>query len=246
MLKWAAYAVIFGFFIGANNAAHIAGFLAGGALGWFAKPGWPKDPLGKQISLGLEMGCIAVASLGLLLVMVPPKRADQWVAGEPEAVVASSRSALEPVATAPGGVGLETVAYWAVVSPICDDWNHGRRGVAIGHYRDAFDIEPGTVDVQPLLTTQCGEDLPEQRRDCELYWSQGLGAALGGEAAHLSASESTRAGAMWDKLCAAVGVPDPASADDDSARADASDDDSAQAVSWEDLFGGEDDDSAVE
>ena len=33
MLKWAAYTVLFGFFIGADNAAHAAGFVSGGVIG---------------------------------------------------------------------------------------------------------------------------------------------------------------------------------------------------------------------
>ena len=38
MLKWGAYTVVFGFFLGADNAAHMAGFLFGGLLGFFALP----------------------------------------------------------------------------------------------------------------------------------------------------------------------------------------------------------------
>lgn len=219
MLKWAAYAVIFGFFIGANNAAHIAGFLAGGALGWFTKPGWPQDPTGKQIALGLEMGCIAVAALGLLLVMVPPRRAEQWLAVEAEDT-GSSPGALESVTTTPGGFDDESIAYYRTVTPICAEWIQGHRGVSIGRYRAAFDIEPGSVEAQPLLKTLCEQTLPAQKRDCEAYWEHGLGRVLGAEAGRLSPSQTTVAEGQWDDLCAAIGVPDPATvsvADDDSA-----------------------------
>ncbi len=235
MLKWAAYAVIFGFFIGANNAAHIAGFVAGGALGWFVKPGWPKDPVGQQVAMGLELGCIAVAALGLLLVMVPPKRAGQWVRSEPEAGIEQSLAA--PALGDPTlGLDRGTVAYYRTVAPICADWVEGRRGSAIGRYRKALDLEPGTVDVQPLLTTLCEQTLPAQRRDCEAYWEHGLGRVVGGDAGHLSPSQRSKSEALWDDLCVAVGVPDPAAAP-------AADDDSAEQVTWEDLFG--DDDSAA-
>lgn len=33
MLKWCGYVVVFGFFIGADNTAHLGGFVAGGAIG---------------------------------------------------------------------------------------------------------------------------------------------------------------------------------------------------------------------
>jgi rhomboid protease GluP len=34
LIKWAIYALIFGFLIGANNAAHVGGMLGGLALGF--------------------------------------------------------------------------------------------------------------------------------------------------------------------------------------------------------------------
>jgi membrane associated rhomboid family serine protease len=40
MLKWLAYTMVFGFFIGADHAAHLGGFAAGGALGYVSNPRW--------------------------------------------------------------------------------------------------------------------------------------------------------------------------------------------------------------
>jgi len=57
MLKWFAYVVVFGFFIGADNRAHAVGFLAGAALG-LAVPakamvrGWPRR-------IGILLGGVA-------------------------------------------------------------------------------------------------------------------------------------------------------------------------------------------
>lgn len=38
LVRWALYSLIFGFVIGANNAAHIGGMLAGLGLGWIPEP----------------------------------------------------------------------------------------------------------------------------------------------------------------------------------------------------------------
>ena len=40
MLKWAAYCMVFGFMVGADNVAHAVGFLSGGALGWVFPQRW--------------------------------------------------------------------------------------------------------------------------------------------------------------------------------------------------------------
>jgi len=155
MLKWAVYIVIFGFFIRANNAAHIGGFLAGGALAWFVPAGWPKDPTGKQIALGLELGFGAVALLALALVLVPPQRSLQWAAApeEPPPMDAAAWSAAQH---GKGGVHAELDdPTLRVMVPICDDWRSGRRGPAIGAYRKAFGVEPGEVDVLLVLEKTC-------------------------------------------------------------------------------------------
>jgi membrane associated rhomboid family serine protease len=74
MLKWGAYTMVFGFFIGANNAAHASGFVAGVALGLATRParfrrpqaiGWP-DAL-----LGLLGVIAALGTAGLAL--FPPR-----------------------------------------------------------------------------------------------------------------------------------------------------------------------------
>jgi rhomboid protease GluP len=40
MVKWLIYTVFFGFMIGADNAAHIGGFVSGALFGYFYKPRW--------------------------------------------------------------------------------------------------------------------------------------------------------------------------------------------------------------
>jgi membrane associated rhomboid family serine protease len=44
MVNWAVYTVVFGWFIGAANWAHIGGFVAGALLGLFYKPKWERAP----------------------------------------------------------------------------------------------------------------------------------------------------------------------------------------------------------
>ena len=73
MLRWAAYTIIFGFGIGADNRAHLGGFLAGAAIGFAI----PRDVQARRA------GRIAINTLGALasiaiviaavLVMTPPR-----------------------------------------------------------------------------------------------------------------------------------------------------------------------------
>lgn len=59
MLKWCVYVLIFGFFIGADNVAHVVGFVAGGALGLVV----PTSTIKKSVNLPLD---VAQTSLGAL------------------------------------------------------------------------------------------------------------------------------------------------------------------------------------
>ncbi|HVZ81834.1 MAG TPA: rhomboid family intramembrane serine protease [bacterium] len=72
MVNWMVYTVVFGFFIGADNAAHIAGFLVGGVLGFFSKPVWELQ--GRRSFLHQAMGWIGFLLMAgtVLLVFHPP------------------------------------------------------------------------------------------------------------------------------------------------------------------------------
>lgn len=78
MLKWAAYTMIFGLVIRANNTAHAAGFISGALLGFGIPPRW----LQRNVARGSDyvVGLLAVAALAttFLLVMRPPHGSDAW------------------------------------------------------------------------------------------------------------------------------------------------------------------------
>ena len=72
MLKGAAYVFLFGFAVGADNRAHLAGFVAGGVLGFAITPRMMTKRVPRIV--GGVLGAIAfVAMLGTVaLIMVPP------------------------------------------------------------------------------------------------------------------------------------------------------------------------------
>lgn len=77
MLKWGLYTLAFGFFIGADNAAHFWGFAAGGAIGYTVKPAWLR--LRGLSGLGVLMGLLGLvsATLSVALVIAPlPSKLD--------------------------------------------------------------------------------------------------------------------------------------------------------------------------
>jgi rhomboid protease GluP len=78
MLKWAAYTMIFGMLVHANNTAHAAGFLSGGILGFLMPARWLRRGLlrGSDVAVG----ALAVAALvvAFALVMSPPTSSEAW------------------------------------------------------------------------------------------------------------------------------------------------------------------------
>jgi rhomboid protease GluP len=72
MVKWLVYTVVFGFFIGADNAAHLMGFISGALFGYFYKPKW--GDWGTHTFLyKVETGIgILLAGATVFLVFFPP------------------------------------------------------------------------------------------------------------------------------------------------------------------------------
>ncbi len=61
MLLWAGIGIMIGFFIGANNVAHVGGFAAGAALGFVLQPDAPTT-----IKSGIRWNAAAIACIGLV------------------------------------------------------------------------------------------------------------------------------------------------------------------------------------
>jgi rhomboid protease GluP len=78
MLKWAAYTMIFGLVISANNTAHAGGFLSGAALGFLMPPRWLRRGLirgGDYVIGGISLTALCVS---FVLVLHPPATSDAW------------------------------------------------------------------------------------------------------------------------------------------------------------------------
>jgi rhomboid protease GluP len=78
MLKWAAYTMIFGVMVRANNVAHAAGFLAGAVFGFLMPPRWLRRGCvrGGDVVLGV-VGTAALA-IAFALVLRPPASSEAW------------------------------------------------------------------------------------------------------------------------------------------------------------------------
>ena len=78
MLKWAAYTMLFGLMVHANNIAHAAGFLSGGILGFVMPPRWLRRGLVRGSDVAI--GALAVAALvvAFALVLHPPDSSEAW------------------------------------------------------------------------------------------------------------------------------------------------------------------------
>jgi rhomboid protease GluP len=71
MLKWGLYTMIFGFFIGANNVAHAAGFLSGAALGYLVMPGHRRDAGVGPVSIALFIISVLMIAVSIAFVLFP-------------------------------------------------------------------------------------------------------------------------------------------------------------------------------
>jgi rhomboid protease GluP len=67
MLIWAGIGMIFGFFIGANNVAHVGGFVAGGALGFVLAPETPSTFGSAARWNTAAIGCIGLVAISFVM-----------------------------------------------------------------------------------------------------------------------------------------------------------------------------------
>jgi membrane associated rhomboid family serine protease len=67
MLIWAGIGIMFGFFIGANNVAHVGGFIAGGALGFVLAPDAPSIASSAARWNAAAIGCIALVAISFVM-----------------------------------------------------------------------------------------------------------------------------------------------------------------------------------
>ena len=78
MLKWAAYTMIFGILVHANNTAHAAGFLTGGVLGFLMPPRWLRSGHARGGDYAIGLVSLAALVVAFALVLRPPASSDAW------------------------------------------------------------------------------------------------------------------------------------------------------------------------
>src|SRR5262245_6032417 len=67
MLIWAGIGIVFGFFIGANNVAHVGGFIAGGALGFVLEPDAPSTTTSASVWNATAIACIGLVAVSFTI-----------------------------------------------------------------------------------------------------------------------------------------------------------------------------------
>jgi membrane associated rhomboid family serine protease len=67
MLTWGAVGLMFGFFIGANNVAHIGGFIAGGALGFVLAPEAPGTVRAAALWNAAAIACVGAVAVSFTM-----------------------------------------------------------------------------------------------------------------------------------------------------------------------------------
>jgi membrane associated rhomboid family serine protease len=67
MLIWAGIGIMIGFFIGANNVAHVGGFVAGGALGFVLQPDEPSTANSAARWNAAAIGCIGLVAVSFVM-----------------------------------------------------------------------------------------------------------------------------------------------------------------------------------
>jgi len=161
MLKWALYTMVFGFFIGADNAAHGVGFGVGAVLG-YALPTARR----RSSSFGVFdvlMGAVgaAAAVASVYFALVPPASAHDWAAEwKSEDAVADDESAWTT----------EDQGEWNVaLRDACRDFHNGDESSADAKIREAMDrrglIAP---DAGLLAQTWCAH-YENMRTNCARY-----------------------------------------------------------------------------
>ena len=97
MLKWAAYTMIFGVLVHANNTAHAAGFLSGAALGFLMPPRWLRRGLMRGSDVAIGGLAVAALAIAFALVLRPPASSEAWAKSHAAAVRASYLPAYAPL-----------------------------------------------------------------------------------------------------------------------------------------------------
>lgn len=75
MFQWALMAFVFGFFVGADNAAHLGGAIAGAALGWFMPVSVRDQRKTEKLFKGIAIFCALTTIISIVFIPI------SWVIG---------------------------------------------------------------------------------------------------------------------------------------------------------------------
>jgi len=89
MLKWAAYTMVFGVMVHANNIAHTAGFTSGALLGFFMPARWLRRGILRGSDIAIGALAVAALAIAFILVLRPPASSEAWAKSYAAAMRAS-------------------------------------------------------------------------------------------------------------------------------------------------------------
>ena len=175
MVKWAIYVLLFGFFIGADNVAHGAGFLTGAALGFVLPVKRGVVPGVPAMAQGLIGGAAAVACV--VLCLFPPATSDEWAGGTGRQL---------------GHYPGETVAiqgmidYMLILDEVCPTYEAGHANEAFEALASRLDLEGDWAELfdtdemrRTYIESVC-DQLQSTRDLCVRFRESGVDALLQG------------------------------------------------------------------
>ncbi|MBI5535916.1 MAG: rhomboid family intramembrane serine protease [Deltaproteobacteria bacterium] len=148
MLKWGAYTMAFGFFVGANHIAHGAGFLVGAVLGYTTPASWIRRDAVRPLDVLFGVLGLATACATLALIVRPPPGSDAHMPRR-EAIVEQ----YDPEED------FDASAYFGLLSEACPMHEAGRDADALDRLRKGL---PKVTYTDPL-------DVPQVEQLCVGY-----------------------------------------------------------------------------
>lgn len=163
MIKWSAYTFIFGFAVGADNWAHLFGFLVGAAFGLGVRPVWwaKRALVPARVLLGLVGAAGTIGALALILTRTPSPREEP----------------VDPALQSAANTTLLVSHYQAVCAPLYA----GDMPAAIAaaqRFAEDFEIPDGTADARGVellcdgiqqIRAICARRDPAERDMCAIY-----------------------------------------------------------------------------
>ncbi len=159
MIKWAAYTMLFGYFIGADNAAHAGGFLSGGLIGFVLQPAQLRRSASMKVEVLQATLGGAAALAATLLCFFPPA----------------------PVEGLQSSFALPNNPYTRLAA-VCRQLNEGKMDEALEKY---LEIDPGdapNAEANAAMLEQYCTRLKQMVAQCRQAPEQKDGPSTAGEA----------------------------------------------------------------